>query len=348
MAGERTEFDCTVGYVGKKPPDVNWLMGNMPVNATDLQVKKNIIKATLGIKTSAGMNGHTYHCQISYAGIFSILCPTHSPLLLNRTVFTNFTQSSVLDPVQDVKIFVYPSIPHRKKYLYPRGTKIKLYCNGNGNPQPKFYWTFSPADGSGFRNLNDDHHYIITNASLSDQGNYTCTAISVIKNTKSSPVIINKYGYEHISHNTDSKISGSDKKDGKNSNKENSSDISISPYAIGAIVTAALAILLIVVFIMLVLKFKARDRRMRQQFSRIHDENLDDQEVELLDENIQPVVSNSDPVSIDDKKRGKKFKVFPEPRCCDTFLGCQILKTTLHKSSVMKMDIMSNMIEKSL
>lgn len=83
MAGERTEFDCTVGYVGKKPPDVNWLTGNLPVNATDLQVKKNIIKATLGIKTSPGMNGHTYHCQISYTGIFSTLCPAHTPLLLN-------------------------------------------------------------------------------------------------------------------------------------------------------------------------------------------------------------------------------------------------------------------------
>lgn len=45
--------------------------------------------------------------------------------------------------------------------------------------------------------------------------------------------------------------------------------------------------------------FQVRDNKMRQQFTRIHDENLDDQEVELLDENIQPVVSNSDPVSID-------------------------------------------------
>ena len=36
------------------------------------------------------------------------------------------------------------------------------------------------------------------------------------------------------------------------------------------------------------LLLKLRERRVHDRLTRMHDENLDDQEVELLDENIQP------------------------------------------------------------
>ncbi|KAK7481735.1 hypothetical protein BaRGS_00026983 [Batillaria attramentaria] len=62
----------------------------------------------------------------------------------------------------------------------------------------------------------------------------------------------------------------------------------LSPYAIGAVISAALAVLLIIIFIVLASRMKKRDRKMREKLARAHDETLDDQEVELLDETVQP------------------------------------------------------------
>ena len=39
---------------------------------------------------------------------------------------------------------------------------------------------------------------------------------------------------------------------------------------------------------MLMLCMQKRDRKMREKLARAHDETLDDQEVELLDETVQP------------------------------------------------------------
>ena len=39
---------------------------------------------------------------------------------------------------------------------------------------------------------------------------------------------------------------------------------------------------------MLMLCVQKRDRKMREKLARAHDETLDDQEVELLDETVQP------------------------------------------------------------
>lgn len=41
---------------------------------------------------------------------------------------------------------------------------------------------------------------------------------------------------------------------------------------------------------------QAKERKIREKLARSHDENLDDQEVELLDENIQP--THEDMVSL--------------------------------------------------
>ena len=65
-------------------------------------------------------------------------------------------------------------------------------------------------------------------------------------------------------------------------------DINMSPYAVGALVCAGLAIILIVLFITLAIKFRAKEKRLRERFSRTYDEVMDDQEQELLDDNIQP------------------------------------------------------------
>ncbi|XP_005091416.2 tyrosine kinase receptor Cad96Ca [Aplysia californica] len=61
-----------------------------------------------------------------------------------------------------------------------------------------------------------------------------------------------------------------------------------SPYAVGAVISAGLAVLLIIGFVLMSMRMKKREKRMREKMARAHDENLDDQEVELLDESTQP------------------------------------------------------------
>ncbi|XP_055958744.1 myoblast growth factor receptor egl-15 isoform X5 [Patella vulgata] len=81
-----------------------------------------------------------------------------------------------------------------------------------------------------------------------------------------------------------------------------------SPYAIGALVSAGLAVLLIIIFVVIAMRMKLyeqikhkkqpnyitttgnirkKEHKMREKMARSHDETLDDQEVELLDESVQ-------------------------------------------------------------
>ncbi|XP_033758518.1 fibroblast growth factor receptor 4-like [Pecten maximus] len=282
---EQAQFECHVKYRGSEPPTLSWRHGNKHLNQTTVEHNSTYVVSTMSFLATYEDDGHVYYCHIEYPQIFSSYCSTSPPL-------------KVYSPVHLMSVEVTPVMD---KNNYKSGTDIRLMCRAKGDPSPQYHWMFTPKNLS--RPALDVSHinrYTIRNAQPSNAGTYACTVTNVINGTKfqkTKLVMINVFivetspsiGYRYfIAHQ------GSDSRssyDQRNSKKENGSKVikpEITPYAAGAMATAGLAVILIIVFIFLAMKFKVRDKKLKERFSRMHDELMDDQEVELLDENIQP------------------------------------------------------------
>ncbi|XP_060080068.1 fibroblast growth factor receptor 2-like [Ylistrum balloti] len=284
---EQAKFECHVKYMGSKPPTLSWRHGNKHLNQTTYEHNATYVISTMSFVATYEDDGHVYYCHIEYPKIFSSYCSTSPPL-------------KVYSPVHLMSMEVNPYTDNNN---FKSGTDIRLICHAKGDPSPRYHWMFTPKNMS--RPAIDVSHisrYTIRNAQPSNAGTYACTVTNVINGTKfqkTKLVMIDVYivetspsiGYRYfIAHQGSDSRSSYDQQNG-NSKKEEGNGIiklEISPYAVGAMVTAGLAVILIIVFIFLAMKFKVRDKKMKERFSRMHDELLDDQEVELLDENIQP------------------------------------------------------------
>ncbi|XP_021364979.1 fibroblast growth factor receptor 4-like [Mizuhopecten yessoensis] len=283
---EQAKFECHVKYRGSEAPVLSWRHGNKQLNQTTIEHNDTYVVSTMSFLATYEDDGHVYYCHIEYQQIFSSYCSTTPPL-------------KVYSPVHLLAVDV---VPHSHKNNYKSGTDIKLLCHAKGDPSPNFHWMFTPKNMS--RPALDVSHisrYTIRNAQPSNAGTYACTVTNVINGTKfqkTKLIMIDVFivatppsvGYRYfIAHQGSD--SSYDQQNGKSKKKEESGNLKpeISPYAVGAMATAGLAVILIIVFIFLAMKFKVRDKKLKERFSRMHDELMDDQEVELLDENIQPM-----------------------------------------------------------
>ncbi|XP_069115374.1 fibroblast growth factor receptor 2-like [Argopecten irradians] len=286
---EQAKFECHVKYSGSEPPTLSWRHGNKHLNQTTEEHNGTYVVSTMSFLATYKDDGHVYYCHIEYPQIFSSYCSTSPPL-------------KVYSPVHILSVYVKPKMENNN---YKSGTDIKLSCNAIGDPSPQYHWMFTPKNRS--RPALDVSHisrYTIRNAQPSNAGTYACTVTNVINGTKfqkTKLVMINVYivetspsiGYRYfIAHQGSDSRSSYDQQNSKKQQNNNGIKPEISPYAAGAMATAGLAVILIIVFIFLAMKFKVRDKKLKERFSRMHDELMDDQEVELLDENIQP--RNSD------------------------------------------------------
>ncbi|KAL5020540.1 hypothetical protein ScPMuIL_003432 [Solemya velum] len=290
QVNEKAEYGCLSRYSGSRAPVVSWNLGSKDMNGIQVTHNRTTVVSTVSVPVTAEMNGNVLHCQVSYPDLYAIDCQV-LPMKVIYPVFIKYVQTD-------------PFVSRDKLKTFDEGAWVNMYCKAFGNPTPNYNWTYVNATGHTVH-LADVSYYRLENIQAENQGNYTCNARNKINGT---------FYYDKVV--TIVSVTTKPKKDETltvdepttrrkqptltttQSSLSNSSTILIdiegtrtsilSPYAIGALVSAGLAVLLILVFIVLAIKVKSRERKVRNKLSRMHDETLDDQEVELLDENIQP------------------------------------------------------------
>ncbi|XP_076457417.1 uncharacterized protein LOC143291439 isoform X2 [Babylonia areolata] len=278
---------CSIRYRGYIKPIVYWRMGRMKLNSTTEHINSTFMNETLRLKASEHMNGYLYHCHVEYVGLLQIECPSY-PLV------------KVYKPPKITSLHVTPVFT-RVHTRIPLGASVRLQCTADGFPYPTYSFHFRPwSNPSSRRELSSPDlsesrsSYNISSFQVADQGTYICLAMNEIKDrsyydTKNVTLVLQEVPYTQPyplgggGQTWDPKPDDNDDQP-----SETDSQNPISPYAIAAVISATLAGILIVVFIVLAMRMKKRDRKMREKLARAHDETLDDQEVELLDETIQP------------------------------------------------------------
>ncbi|KAK3107410.1 hypothetical protein FSP39_013946 [Pinctada imbricata] len=292
---ERASFDCEVTYNGNQPPRLSWKhdkqnLTNSYRSESDPDLPNKTEVVTTYFTALREYDGFVYGCHVTYPNTdFQYLCQARKKL-------------NIFFPVEKPSIKVVPYYNGTNK-KFQSGTNILLLCMAEGHPHPKYRWEFLPLNekGSSRMTLSTIAHYKINNAHSNSMGNYTCIASNKVNDkeyNRDSTVFIqiSKDSKSNSKVNPHSPLPNpqyrvSDSNKGRPEHrypKQEVGDIHMSPYAVGALASAGLAIVLVVVFIMLAIKFRAREKRLREKFSRTYDEMMDDQEQELLDDNIQP------------------------------------------------------------
>nr|KAG5702591.1 hypothetical protein BaRGS_003751 [Batillaria attramentaria] len=281
-------LDCSIPYRGYRPPSVDWRLGTLKLNSTTaVKENKSMLVETLTLMANDHMNGYVYHCHAEYPGLTQIECMAHPQL-------------TVYKKVKVVSLIVTPVIGHDHT-LIPSGTQVSLQCSAQGFPFPLYSWYFrSLANPGTLLKIESKDSHIIRSFEILDEGTYTCYAVNEIKSemyhdSKNITLRIKGEEVEYgngqpyaVGRAGQSQNWNSNPKGGEAQAQQIGSTNQLSPYAIGAVISAALAVLLIIIFIVLASRMKKRDRKMREKLARAHDETLDDQEVELLDETVQP------------------------------------------------------------
>lgn len=287
---EETFFDCVVHYYGNKPPVLLWKHDKQELVSKANRHNDSCVISTLSFRAITKYNGYRFQCIIEYPSAkFSSVCETSPPL-------------QIYYPVHLVSMSIEPSA---EKYVYKAGENIRLLCHANGNPQPKYSWYFKPTrDTTVVRKLTTEPRYSIFDAQAEDEGSYNCTVSNDVNGTmyRDSKNIYIKINVPSSSNGNYRFIQVDSKIDGEDEPQQPLKSAHVSPYAIGAIVCVVLAVILIVGFLVLAMKFRDQcflmEMRHKQTHGRKlqeHDENMDDQEIELLDESVQPRMNNDEP-----------------------------------------------------
>lgn len=265
MVNVETRFNCSVSYAGSRPPHLEWYHGPDVMQA-DNNITGFTVSSSLIVAATRDKNGHIFTCYAKYEEqTFTTYCQTMPPL-------------NIYFPVTVKTVYLEP---RKKENIYPRGTDVYLHCVAFGNPAPDYHWVYMSPDGRNHFVLSQLNYYRIRNIQRGDEGNYSCK-------------VTNKYNGRSFYDEelVQIRISDSHRRilppSAKRSYNQNFSMTYISPYTIGAVISSSLAVILIIIFIVLAVRLRAKERKIREKLARSHDENLDDQEVELLDENIQP------------------------------------------------------------
>ncbi|KAL3885856.1 hypothetical protein ACJMK2_025888, partial [Sinanodonta woodiana] len=270
--GETASFKCHARYSGVERPKISWKFGGRDVSEKPLvEISDTLVTSAVNLTVSKNtLASKTVTCLVTFYTV-SYLC------------FVDITGEEKVS-VGSVRLQ-----PHHDKNIYLRGENVTLLCDADGYPNPQYTWIYRTIDDSDAIILPATSRiYQLRNVSASNTGNYTCYVENWVKGQKYSD---SKYVLIYVSEPISTSVSPGDKA----SHDFETTTLSpvliaakgISPYAIGAMISASLAAVLIIIFIILSMKMRARERRMHERVSRMHDENLDDQEVELLDENIQ-------------------------------------------------------------
>ncbi|GFN86164.1 fibroblast growth factor receptor [Plakobranchus ocellatus] len=208
---------------------------------------------------------------------------------------------------------------------FRRGSSVLIRCIGRGYPVPTYSWSFTPAGSDeSHKHISWTNSISIQDFSDEHVGVYECTVtneivvksaeldasgakgkVETFQDTRSVNISITEdepdmqldmSGRQNAAYivrgqhsdptgpqvaDTSMRYLPTHAKVGRNSSL-------FSPYAIGAVTSAGLAVLLIIIIVLMSMRMRKRENRMREKIARAHDENLDDQEVELLDESTQP------------------------------------------------------------
>ncbi|CAC5416119.1 unnamed protein product [Mytilus coruscus] len=285
----QTLFDCSVNYCGNKPPIILWKHDKQELNTGTDYHNDTFAMATLSFKPDKKYDGYRFLCLVEYPSAkFLTACQTKPPLQIYFPVHLN-------------KMIIKPQA---EEYVYNSGKNINLDCQASGNPHPKYRWTFKPkGDNSAETTLATEPRYTITNADEKNEGTYNCTVTNNINgtlfiDTQTKYIKIN----DENSSNGEYRFVIIQTSQEDNTTPKPTTSAGVSPYAIGAVICAILAVILILVFVILGMKFRdqcflmqMRDKRTHTRLTRDHDENMDDQEIELLDESVQSRVSSDEP-----------------------------------------------------
>ncbi|XP_053372815.1 fibroblast growth factor receptor-like [Mercenaria mercenaria] len=269
--GDSVTLTCTMGFHGNQKPKLDWTLPRWHVDYDHLRFKQensaNLVSSSVTLGLQHMIDGKLFTCSASFVNISSTYNCT-----------TMFKPESVqyVPYISHLRTFPWTE---EHNHQTEEGSNITLACEAHGNPRPNWTWKFFPKKVNKSKVLPCKFvtcrlSYLTT----MDTGSYQCIVSNTVKGvdrsaTQTLYLKVNGRGVT----STAAPVSVEYKK-----------DKGFSPYAIGAIVCASLAVILIIVFILLALKMRRREHMLHERLTRMHDENLDDQEVELLDENIQP------------------------------------------------------------
>ncbi|XP_056012377.1 fibroblast growth factor receptor 3-like isoform X3 [Ostrea edulis] len=268
LINQEAYFDCSVNFRGNQPAKLSWRHGNKALNFSVDFENDTYALARMSMVATEEDDGNVYICHVTFPGVHNgFICQTLPKL-------------TVYFPVKETDIILNPY-----KKVYEEGSHINLRCIAIGEPHPHYKWTFTPLADPVKESVRSTHPaYKIINVHKNDTGNYTCSVHNEINHTIYTDT---KIVFIDVIENEVSTVKPKYRQMPESTSvKDSSGDISLSAYAVGAVVSAVLAIMLIVVFILLAIKFRARERRYRERMTLVQDDFTDDQEQELLDDNV--------------------------------------------------------------
>ncbi|CAL1543239.1 unnamed protein product [Lymnaea stagnalis] len=284
---ENISLECTVSYGGSRHPVVDWRFGSLKLNSTsEMEENSTSLKERLVLQASDKIRGHIYHCNVHYPGLITVECLALPAI-------------QVYSPAEVIAVHVFPVTRHND---FPLGTNVVLKCISRGFPVPTYSWSFIPAGSDkNTEMLAYSSQFTIDSFAEDHAGTYVCHVTNEILVKSSGPGSYDNLETFLHSRNVTLTVAETVDVEGPNAAyivggsssgqvgpQVADTSMRFSPYAIGAVISAGLAVLLIIVFVFMAMRMKKREKRMREKIARAHDENLDDQEVELLDESTQP------------------------------------------------------------
>ncbi|KAL4228426.1 hypothetical protein ACF0H5_011473 [Mactra antiquata] len=271
---------CTIGFHGNHKPIIEWKMPPLHVDYKHTKFEDittaNMMSKSVSLNLQHMIDGKLFRCYVDFVNISAqFSCNTMFPP--GSVQYAPFISHMKTVPYTD-----------GKNHEVREGSNLTLFCAAHGNPEPTFKWQFNGSEDNSVKYLPCDRKLChLTKLQPLDSGSYVCIVSNVVKQkiyeVKSQLMI---HVLAAVNDNTFNDVKP--KPTPKPVVTEYYKDKGVSPYAVGAIVCASLAVILIIVFVFLALKMRRRERHLHQRLTRMHDENLDDQEVELLDESIQP------------------------------------------------------------
>ncbi|BFZ25634.1 hypothetical protein BsWGS_28674 [Bradybaena similaris] len=273
---ENISLECTVRFSGIRPPLVDWRFGSLRQNSTTAVENSTMLKEKLVVEASDGIRGHIYHCHVYYPGLKYVECLALPAI-------------QVYTPAQVMTVHVFPVTRYNEFLL---GSDILLKCIGRGYPMPTHSWSFtSMKTGKRVEQISVSNQINIEDFSEEQAGVYECHVTNEIieKSDNEEEGIVHVFDNTYsvnisVAAETSVEVQGQNAAYVVRSSAAQSvpqvadTSMHFSPYAIGAVICAGLAVLLIIVFAFMAMRMKKRERRMKEKIARVHDENLDDQE----------------------------------------------------------------------